>query len=67
VAFPTHSRDTPSFGSDFVPELTALKVSKFLDKVEGPLDNIPENARITDFISEEIPGTLAMHHCVARV
>jgi len=60
---PSYFRDTP-LNSNPVSELTELKVSEFLSDVEGPLDNIPENAQIIGFNSEGIPGTFAMCHCV---
>jgi hypothetical protein len=60
----THSQDTHSFDSNSVPGLTALEVSKILEEVSGPLDNIPENTQITDFELERIPRTGTLNHCI---
>ena len=60
----THSQATHSFDSNSVPGLTALKVSKILEEVSGPLDNIPENTQITDFELERIPRTGTLNHCI---
>ena len=60
---PSHYRDTPR-NSNPVSELPELEVREFLEDVEGPLNNIPENARIIGFNSDQIPGTVALRHCV---
>ena len=62
---PTHSRDTPphlDIISNF--ELADLKVSETLEEVKGPLDDLPEEVRITNFESDEIPGLFSPRHCV---
>ena len=62
---PSHSRDTPPhLDSDSVSELTELKVSKSLDYVEGPINNIPENTKITDNMSKEMPRLFSPCHCI---
>jgi hypothetical protein len=64
TSIPTHSRDIPSFDSNSVSRLTALEVSEFLEEVNGPLDNITENAKIAYFKLERIPGNCAINHCI---
>ena len=62
---PSHSRDTPPhFDSDSVSELTELKVSDSLNRVEGPIDDIPENAKITNYEFGAMPGLFSLCHCI---
>ena len=62
---PSHSRNTPPhLDNDSVSELTELKISDSLNKVEGPIDDIPENAKIINHESGEIPGLFSPRHCI---
>jgi len=62
---PMHSRDTPPHLNNISNfKLTDLKVSKILEDVRGPIDDIPEEARIINFESEEIQGLFSPCHCV---
>ena len=62
---PSHSRDTPPhLDSDSVSELTELKVSKSLDYVKGPINDIPEDTKITNYTSEEMPRLFSPCHCI---
>ena len=62
---PSHSRDTPPhFDSDSVSELTELKFSDSLNRVEGPIDDIPENAKMINYEPGVIPGLFSPCHCI---
>jgi len=45
-------------------KLADLKVSESLEDVRGPMDNIPEEARIINFECEGIPRLFSPHHCI---
>ena len=47
---------------DSIPKLTGHDV-KELRKVEGPLENIPEDAKINNFVTNELPGLFVPCHC----
>jgi hypothetical protein len=62
---PMHSRDTPPHLDIILNfELADLKVSETLEEVKGPLDDLPEEVRITNFESDEIPVLFSPCHCV---
>ena len=62
---PTHSRNTlPHLDNDSVFKLTELKVSKSLEHVKGPMDDVPEDARIVNIKSKEIPRPFLVYYCV---
>ena len=62
ILFPRHSGNT-SFSGNLVPELPKIMVSEYLDEIERPLDNLPDNATIINFKSKDIPGTFTLRHC----
>src|ERR1700683_1484325 len=54
---PSHARDTPPhLDNDSVSKLVELKVSDSLRRVEGPIDNVPEDAKIINYESGAMPG-----------
>lgn len=60
-----HSRDTPPHLNNILNfELADLKASKSLEDIRGSIDDIPEEVRIINFESEEIPRLFSLHHCV---
>ena len=62
---PMHSRDTPPHLNNILNfELADLKASKSLEDIRGSIDDIPEEVRIINFESEEIPRLFLLHHCV---
>ena len=61
---PTHSRDTPPhLDSDSAFEVTDLKTNEILESIKGPIDDIPESAKIVNFVSGDIPGLFSPRHC----
>ena len=64
---PSHARDTPPhLDNDSVSKLIELKVSDSLGKVEGPIDDVPENAKIINYESGAMPRLFSLRHCVKR-
>ena len=64
---PSHARDTPPhLDNDSVSELVELKVSDSLRKVEGPIDDVPKDAKIVNYESGAMPGLFSPRHCVER-
>jgi hypothetical protein len=62
---PMHSRDIPPHLDKILNfKLADLKVSKSLEDVRGPIDNIPEEARIINCESQEILGLFSPCHCI---
>ena len=59
------SRDTPPHLDDRpVPKAVGFEISEALKAVEGPLEDISEDARIFKYETEELPGLFALCHCV---
>ena len=52
----------PHLQANSTPRLTGHDVEELKD-VEGPLENIPEDAQIDKFETDELPGLFAPHHC----
>jgi hypothetical protein len=52
----------PHLKSDSVPKLMGHDV-KELREVEGPLENIPEDVKINNFETNELPGLFVPRHC----
>ena len=52
----------PHLEANSIPQLTGHDI-KELREVEGPLENIPEDAKINNFETDELPGLFAPHHC----
>ena len=52
----------PHLEGDSVPKLTGHDV-KELREVEGPLENIPEDVKINNFETDELPRLFVPHHC----
>ena len=52
----------PHLEADFIPRLMGHNV-KELREVEGPLENIPEDAKINNFETDELPGLFMPLHC----
>ena len=52
----------PHLEANSIPRLTGHNV-KELREVEGPLENIPEDAKINNFKTDELPGLFAPRHC----
>ena len=52
----------PHLKADSALNLTGHDIKELKD-VEGPLENIPENVRINDFKTDELPGLFAPWHC----
>src|SRR6202050_1602358 len=64
---PSHARDTPPhLDNDSVSKLVELKVSDSLRRVEGPIDNVPEDAKIINYESGAMPGLFSPCHCIER-
>ena len=64
---PSHARDTPPhLDNDSVSKLVELKVSDSLRRVEGPIDNVPEDAKIINYESGAMPGLFSLRHCIER-
>src|ERR1700683_2486558 len=64
---PSHARDTPPhLDNDSVSELVELKVSDSLRKVEGPIDDVPKDAKIVNYESGAMPGLFSPCHCIKR-
>ena len=64
----THSRDVPPhLDSDSALKITSLKVSESLKEVKGPIDNIPENAKIINFKSEKIFSSHDWDKCKVKL
>ena len=52
----------PHLKANSIPRLKGHDV-KELREVEGPLENIPEDAKINNFETDELPGLFAPCHC----
>ena len=62
---PTRSRDTPPHLEDnSVSKAVGFELVKTLKAIEGPCDDVPEDAKIFDFETEELPGLFVPRHCV---
>ena len=62
---PTCSRDTPPHLEDnSVSKVVGFKLVKTLKAIKGPHDDVPEDAKIFDFKTKELPGLFAPRHCV---
>ena len=62
---PTCSMDTPPHLEDnSVSQVVGFELVKTLKAIEGPCDDVPEDAKIFDFETEELPGLFAPRHCV---
>ena len=60
-----NSRDTPPhLHSDSALEVTDLKVNEILETIKGPIDDIPEDAKIVNFESKDIPQFLSLLYCM---
>jgi hypothetical protein len=62
---PTRSRDTPPhLVDDSVPKAVGFELVEILKAIGEPLDDVPEDAKIFEFETEELPGLFAPRHCV---
>ena len=62
---PTHLRDTPPhLDDDSVSKAVGFEIGEPLRDIEGPRDDIPEDAKVFEFETEELPGLFAPRHCV---
>ena len=62
---PTCSRDTPPHLKDnSVSKAVRFELVETLKAIEGPHDDVPEDAKIFDFETEELPGHFMPCHCV---
>ena len=52
----------PHLKVNSTPRLTGYDIKELRD-VEGPLENIPEDAQINNFETDEMPGLFMPHHC----
>ena len=52
----------PYLKGDSIPRLMGHDI-KELREVEGPLENIPEDVKINNFETNELPGLFVPHHC----
>src|SRR6202050_1932716 len=65
---PSHARDTPPhLDNDSVSELVELKVSDSLRKVEGPIDDVPKDAKIINHESGAMPGLFSPRQAKLRI
>ena len=56
---PTHSKDTPPHLEDnSISKAVRFKLVETLKAIEGPHNDIPEDVKIFDFETEELPGFL---------
>ena len=61
----TRSRATPPHLKDnSISKAVGFELVKTLKAIEGPRDDVPEDAKIFEFETEELPGLFAPHHCV---
>jgi hypothetical protein len=57
------SRDTPPHLDDrSIPKAVGFEIGETLKAIEGPLEDISEDARIFEFKTEELPGLFAPRH-----
>ena len=62
---PVCSRDTPPHLEDnSVSKAVGFELVKTLKAIEGPCDDVPEDAKIFDYETEELPGLFTPRHCV---
>ena len=62
---PTCSRDTPPHLEDnSISKAVRFELVKTLKAIKGPCDDVPEDAKIFEFKTEELPRLFAPHHCV---
>ena len=62
---PTCSRDTPPHLEDnSVPKAVGFELVETLKAIEGPRDDVPEDAKIFKYETEELPGLVMPCHCV---
>ena len=62
---PMRSRETPPHLEDnSVSKAVWFELVEALKAIEGPRDDIPEDAKIFEFETEELPGLFAPRHCV---
>ena len=54
--------ELPHLEANSIPRLTGHDI-KELREVEGPLENIPDDAKINNFETDELPGLFMPHHC----
>ena len=59
---PSHSRDIPShFEEDSNPETLNVKIGEELYFIEGPIEDCPEEAEISNYESNCIPGLFSLY------
>jgi hypothetical protein len=59
------SRDTPPHLEDnSISKVVRFELIKALKAIKGPHNNLPEDAKIFEFETEELPGLFAPRHCV---
>ena len=62
---PTRSRDTPPhLVDDPISKEIGFEFGETLKAIEEPRDDVPEDAKIFEFETEELPGLFAPCHCV---
>ena len=62
---PTPSRDTPPHLEDnSVSKAVGFELIEALKAIEGPRNDVPEDTKIFEFETEELPGLFAPRHCV---
>ena len=62
---PTCSRDTPPHLKDnSVYKAVRFELVKTLKAIEGPRNDVPEDAKIFDLKTEELPRLFVPCHCV---
>ena len=62
---PMRSRDTPPHLEDnSISKVVRFELVEALKAIEGPRDDVPEDAKIFEFETEELPGLFAPRHCV---
>ena len=62
---PTRSGDTPPHLKDnSVSKAVGFELIEALKAIEGPRDDVPEDAKIFEFEMEELPGLFTPRHCV---
>ena len=62
---PTCSRDTPPhLKNNSISKVVRFELVETLKAIEGPRDDVPEDVKIFDFETEELPGLFVPRHCV---
>ena len=62
---PMHCRDTPlHFDEDSASKAIGFELFETLKAIEELCDDIPEDTKIFDFETEELPGLFVPCHCI---